>query len=52
MDRLFYILLGIFLLLYGVVHVTNLQMVWTEPLCSIAALVAGVICLLQVFYRT
>lgn len=42
-DKLFLVFLAIFLLLYGVAAVTNLQIVWMEPLTGGAALIAGVI---------
>ena len=47
MDKLTLILLGIFLLLYGIAHATNVQIVWMEPITAIAALAAGVVCLIR-----
>lgn len=47
LDRLVLILLGIFLLLYGVMHVTNIKVVWMEPICGFAALTAGAVCLIR-----
>jgi hypothetical protein len=47
MDKLVLILLGIFLLLFGIAHVTNIQIVWMNPLMGLAALAAGVICLIK-----
>ncbi len=46
-DKLLLILLGIFLLLFGIAHATNLQIVWMEPITAIAALCAGVVCLIK-----
>ncbi len=46
-DKILLVCLGIFLLLYGVAHATNLQIVWMDPITAIAALVAGVICLVR-----
>lgn len=42
-DRLFLILLAVFLLLWGFAHATNIQVVWMEPITAIAALAAGVV---------
>lgn len=47
MDKLILILLGIFLLLYGVAAVTNITIVWMTPLTGLAALVAGIVCLIR-----
>ena len=47
MDRLTLILLGLFLLLYGIAHSTNIQVVWMEPVTGLAALAAGVICVVK-----
>jgi hypothetical protein len=47
MDKLVLILLGIFLLLWGIAHATNIQIVWMEPVTAIAALCAGVVCLIR-----
>lgn len=47
MDRLVLILLGIFLLIYGLLAVTNLQVVWAEPIKGFSALAAGVICVVR-----
>lgn len=46
-DKLLLILLGIFLLLYGIFAVTNLQVAWGEPLMGFAALGAGVVCIIR-----
>lgn len=47
MDRWYLIPLGIFLLLFGINAVTNLQIVWMAPLTGFAALVAGIIILVK-----
>ena len=47
MDKLVLILLGVFLVLFGIAHATNLQIVWMEPITAIAALAAGIICLIR-----
>ncbi len=47
MDKLTLILLGVFLLLFGIAHATNLQIVWMEPITAISALCAGVVCLIH-----
>ena len=46
-DRVFYVLLGLFLLIYGVIHATNLRVVWMEPISAICALVAGILCIVM-----
>ena len=47
MDRLILILLGIWALLFGIFKVTNLQVVWADPLMGFSALVLGVVCLIR-----
>lgn len=47
-HKLMLLFLGIFLLLFGVAHVTNIQVVWMNPIMGIAALVAGVLALFEV----
>lgn len=47
MDKLLLILLGIFLTLYGIFAVTNIQVVWSAPLMGFAALAAGLVCLFR-----
>lgn len=49
MDKLVLILLGIFLVLFGIAHVTNIEIVWMGPIMGLAALVAGAICLFRAF---
>lgn len=47
MDKLLLILLGIFLLLFGIFSVTNLQVEWGKPLMGFAALIAGAVCIIR-----
>lgn len=47
MDKLLLVLLGIFLLLYGVFAVTNLQVEWGRPIMGFSALAAGAVCLFR-----
>lgn len=46
-DKLVLILLGIFLLLFGIFAVTNLQVEWGKPIMGFSALAAGVVCLIR-----
>lgn len=46
-DKLFWILLSVFLLLFGIFAVTNLQVAWGEPLMGFCALAAGVVGLIR-----
>lgn len=46
-DRLVLICLGVFLVLFGVFSVTNIEVVWGRPLMGFAALVAGAICCIR-----
>lgn len=41
--------LGIFVFLFGLFAVTNLRVTWGEPIMGIAALIAGVLLLLDAF---
>lgn len=43
LDKLLLILLGVFLLLFGVFAVTNIDVVWGKPIMGFSALVAGVV---------
>lgn len=49
MDVFFMVPLCIFLLLFGVQSVTNLQIVWMIPVMGLAALVAGIVGLIRCF---
>lgn len=46
-DKILLILLGIFLLLYGIFAVTNLDVLWGKPLMGFAALAAGIVCIVR-----
>ncbi len=46
-DKLLLILLGIFLLLYGIFAVTNIRVEWSGPIMGFAALAAGIVCLVR-----
>lgn len=48
-DKVFLVLLGVFLLLFGIFAVTNLEVVWGRPLMGLAALAAGVVALIRAF---
>lgn len=48
-DKLVLILLGIFLLLFGLFSVTNIQVEWGKPVMGFSALAAGIICLIRAF---
>lgn len=50
-DRVLLVLLALFFLLYGLAHVTNVRVVWMEPLCGLAALAAGAVCLFRALAR-
>lgn len=50
-DKLLLILLGIFLLLFGVFAVTNLDVVWGKPIMGFGALAAGVVALFLALRR-
>lgn len=47
MDRLLLILLGVFLLLFGIFAVTNLKVEWGPAIMGFSALAAGVVCLVR-----
>jgi len=46
-DKLLLILLGVFLLLFGIFTVTNIQLEWGKPLEGFAALAAGIVCIVR-----
>jgi hypothetical protein len=52
MDKLLFILLGIFLLLFGIFSVTNIDVAWGKPIMGFAALAAGIVCLARAFRGT
>ena len=45
---MFIVALGVFLLLFGVFKVTNIQVTWGEGIMGFAALVAGVLAIASV----
>ncbi|MBE3124819.1 MAG: hypothetical protein IMZ57_04085 [Acidobacteria bacterium] len=47
MDRIFFICLGVWALLYGVFAVTNLRVEWSVPIMGFAALALGVVCVIR-----
>ena len=49
MDKLVLILLAVWSLLFGLLHVTNIQVTWGTQLMGLAALVLGVVCLVRAF---
>ena len=51
LDLLFYCFLGLFLLLTGIAAVTNIVVVWMDPVTGICALVAGILCCVIAFKR-
>ena len=46
-DRLVLILIGIFLLLFGIFAVTNIEIEWGKPIMGFSALAAGLICVIR-----
>lgn len=46
-DKLILILLGIFAILYGIMAVTNIEIIWMKPICGFAALCLGAVCLFR-----
>lgn len=46
-DKLVLILLGVFLLLFGIFAVTNIKVTWGEPVMGVAALAAGIVVLFR-----
>jgi hypothetical protein len=48
-SKLFLILLGLFLVLFGFFAVTNLRVTWGEPLMGFAALAAGIVAFFLAF---
>ncbi len=51
-SNLFIICLSVFLLLFGIAHVTNIQVVWMTPIMGLAALVAGVVGIISIVRKT
>lgn len=46
-DRIVLLALALWALLFGIFAVTNLQVVWGQPIMGFAALVLGIICLIR-----
>lgn len=49
MDKIVLILLAVWALLFGIIHVSNVEIVWSSPLMGLAALALGVVCLIRAF---
>lgn len=47
MDKLTLFSLAVFLILFGLFAVTNVEVLWGRGVMGLAALVAGVICLVR-----
>lgn len=47
LDKLVLILLGVYMLLVGVLTVTSLDVVWSEPIIGFAALACGIVCIVR-----
>lgn len=47
LDRLVLILLGVFMVLYGIFAVTNLKIEWSTTIMGFAALILGIVCLVR-----
>lgn len=47
MDRTVLVCLGIWAGLFGIFKVTNLQVVWGDPVMGFAALALGIVCALR-----
>lgn len=41
------LLIGLFMLIYGIMHTTNLKILWMEGVCGLSALVAGAVCVIK-----
>jgi hypothetical protein len=48
-EKLFFILLGIFLVLFGLFAVTNFEIAWGRYLEGFAALIAGIMCFVRLY---
>lgn len=47
MDRLIYVLLGVWAFLFGLMTVTNFAITWDKPIMGFFALATGVVCLVR-----
>ena len=52
MGRVCLFALAVFLILFALAAVTNIRFVYMDVMTGIAALVAGVLCISNAFYRT
>ena len=50
-DWLVWLFIGIFLLLFGLFSVTNIQVEWGRPIMGFSALIAGAICVIKALRR-
>ena len=48
-DKVVLVTLAVWALIFGLLTVTNLEVVWGRPLMGFAALVLGIICLIRIF---
>ena len=46
------VLMGVFFIVYGIMHATNIEVVWMQPIAAICALIAGVLLILRAVYPT
>lgn len=46
-DRLVLLCLAVWALIFGLVHVTNVEILWARGIMGFAALVLGVVCLIR-----
>ena len=49
LQFLFHIALTVFLMLFGIFAVTNLEVTWGEPIMGFSALLAGILGIMVVF---
>jgi uncharacterized membrane protein len=49
MDKWILVLLGIWAIITGIFAVTNIQVVWSQPIMGFSALALGVVCLIRAF---
>lgn len=49
MSRITLVFLAIFLILFGIFNVTNIQVEWGKPIMGFSALIAGVLCAFDAF---
>ena len=51
-ERMLAVLMGVFFIVYGIMHATNIEVVWMQPIAAICALIAGVLLILRAVYPT